>query len=154
MIAGDLKYGRTSHSLAEALSLFGNEFVFVAPEALQIPDNVYKSVERNSGNLQKSESLSKATADADVIYMTRVQKERLPKPEDYNKFEHAFRIDEKFLKSVREDVLLMHPLPRVSEISPEVDKFKNSVYFKQASYGVPIRMAVLDMILNGESRVV
>ncbi|MCL5419992.1 MAG: aspartate carbamoyltransferase [Candidatus Marsarchaeota archaeon] len=152
VIAGDLKYGRTSHSFAEALSLFGNEFAFVAPNELQIPDNVYKSVEKNSGNVQKSESLSKVAADADVIYMTRVQKERLPKPEDYQKFEHAFKIDEKFMKSAKEDVILMHPLPRVNEISPEVDKLKNSVYFKQAGYGIPIRMAVLDMILNGDKR--
>ncbi len=148
-MVGDMKNGRTVHSLSEALSLFGNEITFIAPEELQIPDSIYGRLSREYGSAQKSESLEKAR-DADVIYMTRIQQERFAKPEDYKRFEHSFRIDRKFLEGANNDVIIMHPLPRVMEISPEVDKMKNSVYFKQASYGVPVRMAILDMMLTGK----
>ncbi len=146
-MVGDMKNGRTVHSLSEALSLFGSEITFIAPEELQIPNTIYESLVKQYGNVQKSETIEKAL-DADVIYMTRIQQERFADMKDYARFEHSFRIDMKFLNGANKDVIIMHPLPRVTEISPEVDKMKNSVYFKQASYGVPVRMAILDMILN------
>lgn len=146
-IVGDLKNGRTAHSLAYALSLFESSVSFIAPEELQIPDSILKDLRKTHWNIEKSERLEKAL-DADVIYMTRIQKERFSRPEDYIKFANYYKVDNKFLQKADEDVIVMHPLPRVTEISPEIDKYKNSVYFKQAAYGVPVRMAILNMILK------
>jgi aspartate carbamoyltransferase catalytic subunit len=148
-IVGDLKNGRTVHSLAYVLALFGNDITFIAPEALQIPNAILDDLNKRYGNhMEKSESLEEAL-DADVIYMTRIQKERFLDHNEYSNFANYYTVNSDFLKKANDGVIIMHPLPRLSEISPGIDKMKNSVYFKQASYGVPVRMAILNMILNG-----
>jgi aspartate carbamoyltransferase catalytic subunit len=150
-VVGDLKNGRTVHSLAYALALFGNQILFIAPKKLQVPDEVLSGLSRRySGMVEKSESLESAL-DADVIYMTRMQKERFASPDEYGLFANYYSINRKFLSRANDEVILMHPLPRVGEISPEVDGMKNSVYFKQAAYGVPVRMAILNMIIGQQS---
>jgi len=147
-IVGDLKNGRTVHSLAYALALFNSSISFIAPDDIQIPDTILKDLRKTHWNIEKSSDLDKAL-DADVIYMTRIQKERFARQEDYIKFANYYKVDNKFLQKADEDVIVMHPLPRITEISPEIDNSRNSVYFKQAAYGVPVRMAILNMILKG-----
>ncbi len=146
-VVGDLKNGRTVHSLAYALARFENDVTFIAPKQLQVPGNIVSSLNREHGSrVETSESLD-AAKDADVIYMTRVQEERFKSRAEYAQFANYYNINKGFLSRANDDVIIMHPLPRVKEISPEVDSMKNSVYFKQASYGVPVRMAILKMML-------
>ena len=150
-IVGDLKYGRTVHSLAYVLSLFNNTITFIAPKALWLPDQIYMDLKLKYNNhMTTSESLESAL-NVDVIYMTRIQKERFSDPEEYAKFATSYTIDKDFLAIAAKDVKIMHPLPRITEISPEIDHKEQSVYFKQAAYGLPVRMAILNMILGTES---
>ena len=147
-VVGDLKNGRTVHSLAYALARFKNDVTFIAPRQLQVPADIVSSLNEKYGQrVEKSESLD-AALDADVIYMTRIQEERFKSKAEYLQFANYYNINRNFLSRSRNDVTIMHPLPRVREISPEVDSMKNSAYFRQASYGVPVRMAILKMMLS------
>ncbi len=147
-VVGDLKNGRTVHSLAYALARFKNDVTFIAPRQLQVPADIVSSLNEKYGQrVEMSESLD-AALDADVIYMTRVQEERFKSKAEYLQFANYYNINRNFLSRSRNDVTIMHPLPRVREISPEVDSMKNSAYFRQASYGVPVRMAILKMMLS------
>ena len=98
----------------------------------------------------QTSSLEKAIKDADVLYVTRIQKERFPDAEEYNRVVGAYKIDNDLLTNARDDLIIMHPLPRVAEIDPEVDKTPHALYFKQAFNGVPIRMALLSLVAGGE----
>ncbi len=146
-MVGDLKNGRTVHSLAYALSMFGNHITFISPKQLAAPDKILSDLNREGAGIRSSESLDDA-ANADVIYMTRIQKERFNDVDEYRRFSNYYTIDEKFLNRAKEDVIVMHPLPRLTEISKKIDGTRNSAYFRQAAYGVPVRMAILDMIMN------
>lgn len=148
VLVGDLKYGRTVHSLAYALALFGADLTFVSPKSLMMPQEVVKECE-NLGTKPRSTSvLEKAVKDADVMYVTRIQKERFPDPEEYKKVAGAYRVDKNLLSSVKDDLIIMHPLPRIHEITPEVDPTPHAVYFKQALNGVVVRMALLGLVLG------
>ncbi len=149
VIVGDLKYGRTVHSLSEALALFGAELTFVAPPSLQIPKEHLKQIESMGHKPRISSSLEDVIGDADVLYVTRIQKERFPDPAEYAKVAGTYRIDLNMLKDVKKDMIIMHPLPRVGEIAPEVDETEHARYFEQAFNGVPVRMALLGLVMGG-----
>jgi aspartate carbamoyltransferase catalytic subunit len=147
-IVGDLKNARTSHSLAYALAMFGNELTLIAPEQLQMQDEIVNDIKRTYGTkIRKSDSFELAL-NADVVYIPRVQKERFSNLREYRRFANHYQVNKAFLSRADADVIVMSPLPRINEISREVDATKNAVYFKQAAYGVPVRMAILRMMLG------
>ena len=149
-LVGDLKYGRTVHSLAHALALFRAEMVFVAPEQLQMPREVVEECREMGAPLYLTDSLDEVVEDVDVLYVTRIQKERFPDPEEYVKVAGSYVIDTDLLAKAKESLIVMHPLPRVIEISPEVDSTRHAAYFRQAFNGVPVRMALLSLVLGGD----
>lgn len=141
---GELICGRTVHSLCRVLRNFPNiEMTFVAPEAIQIPDKYFRPGDKKEKNL--TEDILK---NADVIYDTRIQKERLS-PEIYEKYKYAFHFDREKVSLMKDSSILMHPLPRVNEIAMEVDQMPQAKYFEQAQNGVPVRMALIDKAING-----
>lgn len=145
-MVGDLKFGRTVHSLSTLLSLFpGVHFTFIAPKELPMPEKVTSLLKEK--NLQFTETTDiKAGLDADILYVTRVQKERFSDPTEYERLKLAYVITADLLKG--HDVTVMHPLPRVGEITTDVDPLPNAAYFRQARNGVPVRMALLAMLLG------
>lgn len=149
-MVGDLKYGRTVHSLVDALTMFGAKLTFVAPESLQMPDDIVEHLKSKGCNPIQTASLEDVISDADVLYVTRIQKERFPDPAEYNKVAGTYRIDNAMLREAKKDMIVMHPLPRIDEIAPEVDNTEHAKYFEQAFNGIPVRMALLCSILGGE----
>jgi aspartate carbamoyltransferase catalytic subunit len=149
-MVGDLKYGRTVHSLAEALTMFGADLTFVAPSTLQMPKETVKQVEKYGGKPKLKTKLSEVIGDADVLYITRIQRERFPDAAEYLKVAGMYRVDNPLLREAKSDLIVMHPLPRVDEIAPEVDSTQHAKYFEQAFNGVPVRMALLNLVLGGE----
>ena len=138
-LVGDLKYGRTAHSLAEALTMFGADLTFVAPSTLQMPKETVKQVEKYGGKPKLKSKLYEVIADADVLYVTRIQRERFPDPTEYQKVAGSYRVDNSLLREAKSDLIVMHPLPRVDEIAPEVDSTQHAKYFEQAFNGVPVQ---------------
>ena len=150
VLLGDLKYGRTVHSLAYALSLYGANLTFVSPDSLKMPTEVLNECGELGAQPRNTSNLEKSIKNADVLYVTRIQKERFPDAEEYNQVVGAYKVDKNLLKNSRRDLVIMHPLPRVTEINPEIDKTKHALYFKQAFNGVPVRMALLSLVLGGK----
>jgi aspartate carbamoyltransferase catalytic subunit len=144
-LLGDLKYGRTAHSLAYALNMFGANIALVAPEGLQMPKYIVNSL----NSVRLAEDVDDVIHDVDVLYVTRIQKERFPDPNEYLRVAKSYRLTLSALDQVRENLIIMHPLPRVDEIAPEVDQTKYARYFEQAFYGIPVRMALLAILMNG-----
>ncbi|MBT8047997.1 MAG: aspartate carbamoyltransferase [Xanthomonadales bacterium] len=148
-LVGDLRFGRTVHSLAIALSKFGNTINLVSPEGLEMPGEVTAYL-KSTGMLGAAcHSPDEVMADTDILYATRIQKERFPDPVEYEKVAGMYRVDPDLLEKGPEDMIVMHPLPRVNEISPEVDSLPQAKYFVQAFNGVPVRMALLSMVMGG-----
>jgi aspartate carbamoyltransferase catalytic subunit len=147
-LMGDLKYGRTVHSLAYALAMFGASITLVSPRGLEMPRGVLSDMEEFDIEIHETESLEEAVPRADVLYVTRIQKERFPDPEEYERVKGTYKITLDTLKGARDDMVILHPLPRVDEISPEVDRTPHARYFKQVRYGVPVRMAILALVLG------
>jgi aspartate carbamoyltransferase len=153
---GDLKYGRTVHSLCLALLKFYNISInFISPEELRIPNKILKKLNkikiRKEYNLSVREeyNLSNEILEmTDVLYVTRIQKERFPDSESYERLKNSFMITNDIMKSCSDNMILMHPLPRINEIAVEVDKDPRAVYFEQMKNGMYIRMALLSMILD------
>jgi len=150
ILLGDLKYGRTVHSLAYALSVYGAQLTFVSPTSLKMPKEVISECMELGVEPTQTSNLEKAIKDADVLYATRIQKERFPDAEEYNKVVGSYMINNELLKNAKESLIIMHPLPRITEIDPEVDSTPHAIYFKQAFNGVPIRMALLSLVLGGK----
>jgi len=150
VLLGDLKYGRTVHSLAYALSLYGVELTFVSPEGLKMPKEVVNECKELGVEPKSTSNLERAISDADILYVTRIQKERFPDAEEYNRVVGVYKINNDLLKHGREDLGVMHPLPRVTEIDSDVDKTSHALYFKQAFNGVPVRMALLSLVSGGK----
>ena len=144
-LLGDLRYGRTVHSLAEALSRFDNELHFISPDTLKMPDNVTSELK---GNWKEHTRLDSVLKNLDVLYVTRIQRERFPDREDYENVAGAYKIGLNTLRKTKSSLRILHPLPRVDEINPEVDDTKHAVYFKQAFNGVPVRMAILEALIG------
>jgi aspartate carbamoyltransferase catalytic subunit len=150
VLVGDLKYGRTVHSLAEALTMFGAKLTLVAPDTLQMPDEIVNHIKDKGCDPVKTANLEDVIDKADVLYITRIQRERFPDPTEYKKVAGMYRIDNAMLREAMSDMIVMHPLPRIDEIAPEVDSSEHAKYFQQAFNGVPVRMALLCAILGGE----
>lgn len=147
---GDLKFGRTVHSLINAMVRYpGSRFILISPDELRIPTYLREEV-LNAGNIPYREVrvLEDVMPELDILYMTRVQKERFFNEEDYIRLKDSFILDAAKMKYAREDMLVLHPLPRVNEIAAEVDDDPRAVYFKQAKLGVYVRMALIMMLLN------
>ncbi|MDY6931949.1 MAG: aspartate carbamoyltransferase [Halobacteriota archaeon] len=149
-IVGDLKYGRTVHSLAYALALYDTRIFFVSPKELRIPDTIKSDLKGMGAEVLETSDLTSVIEDIDVLYITRIQRERFPDPAEYLKVAGSYRITLGLLRNVRENLIIMHPLPRVTEIDVEVDSTRYAKYFKQTFYGVPVRMALLTMLLGVE----
>jgi aspartate carbamoyltransferase catalytic subunit len=147
-LVGDLKYGRTVHSLAYALAMFDAELSFVAPPTLQMPTEMVETVKGMGAKPRQLDSIEEALGSADVIYVTRIQKERFPDPAEYRKVAEVYQINPELLENAKKGAIVMHPLPRVTEIAPEVDSTPFAAYFKQAFYGVPTRMALLSLVMG------
>jgi aspartate carbamoyltransferase catalytic subunit len=150
VLLGDLKYGRTVHSLAYALSLYGANLIFVSPDSLKMPNEVINECENLGVHPKSTSNLEKSIKNADVLYVTRIQKERFPDAEEYNQVVGAYKVDKNLIKNSKKDLVIMHPLPRVTEIHPSIDKTSHAIYFKQAFNGVPVRMALLSLVLGGK----
>ncbi len=146
-IVGDLKYGRTVYSLLYALGNYDVEVHLISPEALKIrPDSVYEI--KKGLSFTETTSIDEHIDDLDVVYVTRIQKERFPDEEEYLKVKGSYVIGLDMLQKMKDDAIILHPLPRLDEISTDVDKTKQAKYFEQAEYGKFTRAALLGLILN------
>ena len=146
---GDLKYGRTVHSLVKALTHFNPVIYFVAPKILQMPSYLIDDLDKNNIKYEILEDFRDCLDKIDVFYMTRIQKERFPDIEDYEKVKGVYVINKKnILGKCKEDMIILHPLPRVDEISTDLDDTKHALYFKQAKNGIPIRQAMMMKVLD------
>ena len=151
-LCGDLKFGRTVHSLIHALVRYENvKFILISPEELRVPEYIREDVLKANGvEFQEVERLEDAIGSLDALYMTRVQRERFFNEEDYIRLKDFYVLNKEKLSHAKEDMLILHPLPRVNEIAVEVDEDPRAVYFKQAKYGVYVRMALILTLLNIE----
>lgn len=147
-VCGDLKFGRTAHSLVKALNKYeGIKFIFISPPELTIPDYILDDLDKN--NYRITSSLDEVMGELDTLYMTRIQKERFFNEEEYLRLKGYYILTEEKLTAAKEDMIIMHPLPRVDEISPDVDDDPRAVYFAQAKYGMYVRMALILKLLGG-----
>tara|TARA_B100000927_G_scaffold70190_1_gene55647 strand:+ start:5919 stop:6848 length:930 start_codon:yes stop_codon:yes gene_type:complete len=142
-LVGDLRYGRTVHSLSHALVRFGAELTLVSPSTLKMPAEIVSDLKEDGAKITETDSLEEQIANADVIYVTRIQKERFPDEDEYVKVAGIYKIEASDLSGAKTGMIVMHPLPRVDEISPDVDSTEFARYFEQAFNGVPTRMALL-----------
>jgi aspartate carbamoyltransferase catalytic subunit len=146
-MVGDLKFGRTVHSLSYALLHFNPTYLYCSPRELGMPEKIVSDMKNRGIDLQISNNMEDAL-QADIIYMTRIQRERFRDPAEYEKLKGSYVLTRDLLKKAKKDVLIMHPLPRVDEIAPEVDELPNAAYFRQAHNGVYLRMALLALVLD------
>jgi aspartate carbamoyltransferase catalytic subunit len=146
-LVGDLRYGRTVHSLAYALSLYNVELTLVSPESLRMRREVLRKIQKKIV-VSETQSLEKILPQTDVLYVTRIQKERFPDQAEYAKVKGAYRINLKVLENSKPDLIILHPLPRVDEIAPEVDATSKARYFQQVWNGTVVRMALLALVLG------
>lgn len=148
-LCGDLKFGRTVHSLIDALIRYDNiRFIFISPEELRVPDYITDMLKEKNIPYEEVIRLENVMPDLDMLYMTRVQKERFFNEEDYVRLKDFYILDTAKMSLAREDMLVLHPLPRVNEISVEVDSDPRAAYFRQARYGVYVRMALILTLLG------
>lgn len=148
VMVGDLKYGRTVHSLVQALSLFNATFHFVSPESLKMPSAVKTWIKKANLEYHQYTDLSEAIPKADILYMTRVQGERFPDPLEYEKVKNAYILENSMLDNSKDTMKVLHPLPRVNEINEDVDENPKAYYFQQAKNGVYVRQALIAAILG------
>lgn len=151
-LCGDLKFGRTVHSLINALVRYpGIRFVLISPPELRVPEYIREDVlDANHVEYRELENLDDAMPELDILYMTRVQKERFFNEEDYIRMKDCYILDKKKMDLAKDDMFVLHPLPRVNEISVEVDDDPRAAYFKQVQYGVYVRMALIMTLLEVE----
>jgi aspartate carbamoyltransferase catalytic subunit len=146
-LVGDLRYGRTVHSLAYALALYNIDLYLVSPEALRMRKDVLQTIQ-NKISVSEHANLDDIISQIDILYVTRIQKERFPDAAEYAKVKGAYRIDLKVLKNAKKDMIILHPLPRVGEIAAEVDGTPQAKYFQQVWNGIVVRMALLALVLG------
>ena len=148
-LCGDLKFGRTVHSLIDALTRYENiKFVFISPEELRVPDYIIEMLQEKNIPYEEVIRLEDVLPKLDLLYMTRVQRERFFNEEDYIRLKDFYILTKEKMELASKDMLILHPLPRVNEISVEVDNDERAVYFKQAKYGVYVRMALIATLLE------
>lgn len=152
-LCGDLKFGRTVHSLIRALLRYNNiHFVFISPEELRIPDYIIDELNEKNATYEEVIKLDDVIGKLDILYMTRVQRERFFNEEDYVRLKNFYILTNEKLEKAKKSCIVLHPLPRVNEISVEVDEDPRACYFKQAQYGVYVRMALIMTLLNLEAK--
>ena len=150
-LCGDLKFGRTVHSLINALLRYDNvKFVLISPNELKVPEYIIENIQKAGAEYKEVNKLEDVIGELDILYMTRVQRERFFNEEDYIRLKDSFILDKKKMSMAKDDMLVLHPLPRVNEISVEVDKDPIAAYFKQVQYGVYVRMALILKLLEVE----
>jgi len=147
-LAGDLKYGRTVHSLAPIMAELGSDIVCISPEQLRMPDEVLDKVRAAGKQATEVDALEAAISDVDVLYMTRIQRERFPSEDEYNAVKGCCNLTTQLMARAKEGMRVLHPLPRVDEIDPGVDGDRRAAYFRQAAGGVPVRMALMALLLG------
>ena len=147
-MVGDLKYGRTVHSLSEAMSDFSPSYIFTAPDELKMPHKYLKELEEKHIPYEETESLEKHLDDCDILYMTRIQQERFPSKEDYDRVKDVYELTASMLGNVKPNMKILHPLPRITEIARDVDDTPYAYYFEQARNGMYVRMAVISYLLG------
>jgi aspartate carbamoyltransferase catalytic subunit len=146
-LVGDLRYGRTVHSLAYALAFYNVELYLISPESLRMRREVLRTIQ-NRIQVREDTNLDKIVPQIDVLYVTRIQKERFPDAAEYAKVKGVYRIDLKTLKNAKKDMIILHPLPRLDEIAAEVDGAPQARYFQQVWNGIVVRMALLGLVLG------
>jgi aspartate carbamoyltransferase catalytic subunit len=146
---GDLKYGRAVHSLVETLCHFDVSLTLISPESLRLPEAMLESLRRKEIPYHEAVEILPAAADLDILYTTRIQKERFPDLLDYERVKNVYQLNRKLLDGVRPDLTIMHPLPRVTEIATDIDDYPRAAYFRQAANGVTVRQAILALVLGG-----
>ncbi|KXA94942.1 aspartate carbamoyltransferase, partial [candidate division MSBL1 archaeon SCGC-AAA259I09] len=146
-LVGDLKYGRTVHSLAYAASRFDNKLYLISPSGLEMPREIINDLRDKGKEVEESSSVEEVLPQLDVLYVTRIQKERFSDPSEYNKVKDSYVIDLDLLESAKSELKVLHPLPRVDEISSEVDSSPHAKYFDQVFSGVVVRMALLALLM-------
>ncbi|KGK82152.1 MULTISPECIES: aspartate carbamoyltransferase [unclassified Clostridium] len=149
-LCGDLKFGRTVHSLIKALSRYSNnKIILISPDELKIPDYIKMEVLKNTSmEIHEVKSLEEVIDNLDILYMTRIQKERFDSEDEYLRLKDSYILTKEKLRNAKDDMLILHPLPRVNEIHPDVDLDKRATYFKQARYGMYVRMALISKLLG------
>ncbi|MFW9934079.1 MAG: aspartate carbamoyltransferase [Candidatus Thorarchaeota archaeon] len=147
-VLGDLKFGRTVHSLSYAITRFTNRLYCISPPGLELPDEIVMDLREQDKEIIQTRDLQGILPDLDVLYVTRIQKERFPTEADYERVKGIYRIDKSMLENVKSNLDILHPLPRVDEIAPEVDTTPYARYFTQMFHGVLVRMAILAMLLE------
>ncbi len=145
---GDLKYGRTVHSLAHALALFGCEFHFVSPKGLEMPGDLLLELADMGAVYREHATFDEVKGKLDILYVTRIQRERFGTELDYDKVREGYNISRSFLEGCNPDLRILHPLPRVDELSEEVDNTPHAIYFRQAANGIPTRMALIALVMG------
>lgn len=147
-MVGDLKYGRAVHSLVEALRWFDPHFIFTSPEELNMPKKYLELLDREGVDYRQTDRIEDGLNICDVLYMTRVQQERFPDMDEYNKVKDVYRLSASMLGSVKPNMKIMHPLPRVNEIATDIDDTPYAYYFQQAGGGMYVRMAIISYLLG------
>lgn len=150
MMVGDLKYGRTIHSLLQALSHFNTRFTFVAPPELELPEEYKMYLKQKGLDFVEKREIDDAINEADIVYMTRVQKERFTDPMEYERVKNIYVLRNEMLKDTKDNMRILHPLPRVNEIDYDVDSNPKAYYFQQTENGVYIRMAIISYLLGAK----
>jgi aspartate carbamoyltransferase len=149
-LAGDLKNGRTVHSLVYLLARFDVRLIFVSPVQLKMPAHITEDLVGQGVDVTETEDLTAAMRKGDVVYMTRIQKERFEDPKEYERLKGSYVLDMAMVEQAKEGITIMHPLPRVNEIKEELDDYEGAAYFRQAHNGVPVRMALLALVTGRE----
>ncbi len=149
-LAGDLKNGRTVHSLSWLLGKYGPRFYFVSPPELKMPSELTQALQNDGIDVFEGTNLEEAAEKSDVLYMTRVQKERFTDEKEYERLKSVYAVNTKFLRIAKKGITIMHPLPRLDEIARDVDEYEGAAYFRQAANGVPIRMAIIALVTGNE----
>ncbi len=143
---GDLKYGRTVHSLGYFMQLFGNRMIFASPENLRMPEEITSDLRSRGADIIETSDVKAALHESDLVYVTRVQRERFPTLEDYERCKGSYILDTELLKCAKPGITILHPLPRVDEITTDVDSYEGAAYFRQAHNGMYLRMALLGLV--------
>lgn len=143
---GDLKYGRTVHSLGYFMTLYGNKMIFVSPKALRMPEKLTDDFRSRGAEIEEMEDIQEALAKSDIVYVTRIQRERFEDPQEYEKLKGSYIIDRDTINKAKKGITVLHPLPRVDEISADVDGYEGAAYFRQAHNGMYVRMALLALV--------
>lgn len=143
---GDLKYGRTVHSLGYFMTLYGNKMIFVSPKSLRMPEELTADFRSRGAEIEETEDAQEALAKSDIVYVTRVQRERFADPAEYEKLKGSYIVDRELINNAKKGITILHPLPRVDEIATDVDDYEGAAYFRQAHNGMYVRMALLALV--------